>query len=82
MAIAAAKAGIPAVVVAVLRATEPTAMEPSETETARLVAVTVAATVAVEAARALCPKTIAKTATAKTPPTRSFKRKFLTDEYI
>jgi hypothetical protein len=40
----------PAVVVAVLRETEPNAIVPSDTETARLVAVTVAETVSVSAA--------------------------------
>ena len=43
-------------------------MEPSETDTARLVAVTVAATVAVSAARAICPKKIERVIIASTPP--------------
>src|SRR3989344_3177496 len=59
---------LPAVVVAVLSATEPNAIEPSATETARLFAVIVAETVAVLAAPAIChTKRLTRTANPITP---------------
>src|SRR3989338_4175533 len=67
----------PAVVVAVLSATEPNAMEPSVTETARLVAVTVAETAAVAAARALYPQSIARVTMIAPPPNDGEKTKVL-----
>lgn len=63
------------VVVAVLSATDPNAIVPSVTDTARLLAVTVAATVAVEAARAVYPQNT-NNAKIATPPISTTARFF------
>jgi len=64
------------VVVAVLSATEPNAIDPSDIETARLVADTVAATVAVEAARALYPQKVVRIIAMIMLPSTKIRKRF------